>query len=175
SEVMDAVRALESIDLLDRDEVYLALRTVLVTRKEEIPTFDRLFNAFWKYRADEGQGLDGLIQNIEPPKPEDDTIPGSVESHAKKETQVALEGWEEQGEDDGEPLGVPGGGAQGGVMDRDVSTSPAEQLDEVPRVTVLIAKRLARRLSRRRRPVKRGGLVGLRPVGRAAWRGRGGV
>jgi uncharacterized protein len=42
SEVMDAVRALESIDLLDRDEVYLGLRTVLVTRKEEIPIFDRL-------------------------------------------------------------------------------------------------------------------------------------
>src|SRR4029453_799080 len=103
----------------DRDEVYLALRTVLVTRKEEIPTFDRLFNAFWKYRADEGQGLDRLIRNIGTPKHEDDTIPGSVESHAKKETQVALEGWEEQGEDDGGPLEGPGGGAPGGVVDRD--------------------------------------------------------
>ncbi len=162
SEVMDAVRALERIDLLDRDEVYLALRTVLVTRKEEIPIFDRLFETFWKYRADDGQGLEGLIQNIEPPKPEDDTIPGSVESHAKKETQVALEGWEEQGEDDGEPLEVPGVSAQEVLMDQDFSTFPTEQLDEVARVTILIAKRLARRLSRRRRPVKRGGVVDLR-------------
>jgi uncharacterized protein len=162
SEVMDAARALERVDLLDRDEVRRALRTVLVTRREEIPIFDRCFDAFWTYRADEGQGLDGLIQAIEPPKPEDDTIAGSVESHSKKEMQVALEGWEEQGEDDGEPLEVPGVSAQEVLMDQDFSSFPSEQLDEVARVTVLIAKRLARRLSRRRRPVKRGGVVDLR-------------
>ena len=162
SEVMDAVRALEAVDLLDREEVYLALRTVLVTRREEIPIFDRCFEAFWKYRAEEGQGLDGLIQAIDPPKPEDDTIAGSVESHAKQKMEVALEGWEEEGEDDGEPLEVPGVSAQEVLMDQDFSTFPSDQLDEVARVTVLIAKRLARRLSRRRKPVKRGGVVDLR-------------
>jgi uncharacterized protein len=162
SEVMDAVRALEAVDLLDREEVYLALRTVLVTRREEIPVFDRCFEAFWKYRADEGQGLDGLIQAIDPPKPEDDTMAGSVESHGKQKMEVALEGWEEQAEDDGEPLEVPGVSAQEVLMDQDFSTFPSDQLDEVARVTVLIAKRLARRLSRRRKPVKRGGVVDLR-------------
>ena len=162
SEVMDAARALERVDLLDRDEVQRALRTVLVTRREEIPVFDRCFDAFWTYRAEEGQGLDGLIQAIDPPKPEDDTIAGSVESPSKKETQVALEGWEEQGEDDGEPLEVPGVSAQEVLMDQDFASFPSDQLDEVARVTVLIAKRLARRLSRRRRPVKRGGVVDLR-------------
>jgi uncharacterized protein with von Willebrand factor type A (vWA) domain len=162
SEVMDAVRALEAVDLLDRGEVYLALRTVLAKRREEIPIFDRCFESFWKYRAEEGQGLDGLIQAIDPPRPEDDTIPGSVASQAKKQTEVALEGWEEQGEDEGDPLEVPGVSAQEVLMDQDFSSFPADQLDEVARVTVLIAKRLARRLSRRRRPVKRGGVVDLR-------------
>jgi len=162
SEVMDAVRALEVVDLLDRDEVYLALRTVLVTRREELPVFDRCFEAFWKYRAEEGQELAGLIQAIDPPKPEDDTMAGSVESHAKQKMEVALEGWEEQGEDDGEPLEVPGVSAQEVLMDQDFSTFPSDQLDEVARVTVLIAKRLARRLSRRRKPVRRGGVVDLR-------------
>jgi uncharacterized protein len=162
SEAMDAVRALEAVDLLDRAEVYLALRTVLVKRREEIPIFDRCFEAFWTYRAEEGQGLDGLIQAIEPPKPEDDTIPGSVESQSKKQTEVALEGGEAQGEDEGDPLEVPGVSAQEVLMDQDFSTFAADQLDEVARVTVLIAKRLARRLSRRRRPVKRGGMVDLR-------------
>jgi uncharacterized protein with von Willebrand factor type A (vWA) domain len=162
SEVMDAARALEAVDLLDREEVRLALRAVLVTRREEIPVFDRCFDAFWTYRAEEGQGLDGLIQAIEPPRPEDDTMAGSVESHQTKETKVALEGWEEQGEDDGEPLEVPGVSAHEVLMDQDFSSFPSDQLDEVARVTVLIAKRLARRLSRRRRPVKRGGMVDLR-------------
>lgn len=162
SEVLDAVRALEAVDLLDRNEVYLALRAVFVTRREEMPTFDRCFEAFWKFRAAEGQGLDGLIQAIEPPRPEDDGIPGSVDGPGKKQVEIALEGWEEEGNDDGEPLEVPGVSAQEVLMDQDFSSFPADQLDEVARVTVLIAKRLARRMSRRRRPVKRGGVVDLR-------------
>ena len=61
SAVMDAVRALEAVDLMDRGEVYLTLRTVLMSRIEEQPAFDRCFEAFWKFHADEGQGLDGLV------------------------------------------------------------------------------------------------------------------
>ena len=162
SEVLDAVRALDAVDLLDRSEVYLALRAVFVTRREEMPIFDRCFETFWKYRAEEGQGLDGLIQAIEPPRPEDDSIPGSVDGPGKKQVEIALEGWEEEGSDEGDPLEVPGVSAQEVLMDQDFSSFPADQLDEVARVTVLIAKRLARRMSRRRRPVKRGGVVDLR-------------
>ena len=55
------MRALEAVDLMDRDEVYLALRTVLVTRVEELPAFDRCFDAFWTVPGGEGQGLDGLV------------------------------------------------------------------------------------------------------------------
>jgi uncharacterized protein with von Willebrand factor type A (vWA) domain len=40
-ELMDGVRALEAVDLLDRQDVYLALRTTLVARREEFPAFDR--------------------------------------------------------------------------------------------------------------------------------------
>ena len=61
SEVMDAVRALNVIDLLDRGEVYLGLRAVLVARVEEIPIFDRCFDAFWTFHAEDGQGLEGLV------------------------------------------------------------------------------------------------------------------
>ena len=57
SELMDAVRALEVIDLMDRQEVYMALRACLVARVEEIPAFDRCFDAFWTLHAEEGQGL----------------------------------------------------------------------------------------------------------------------
>jgi uncharacterized protein with von Willebrand factor type A (vWA) domain len=52
-------------------------------------------------------------------------------------------------------------------MSQDFSTFSAEQLDEVFRLTVLIAKRLARRISRRRRPVRRKGKVDLRRTLRA--------
>jgi uncharacterized protein len=167
SEVMDAVRALAVIDLMDRDEVHRALRTVLATRVEEFPPFDRCFAAFWKFHAEEGQGLEGLVAAAPGMKPEDQEIQGSVGAAQEKQAKVALEGWEEEAADDGEPLEVPGMSDREALMDQDFSTFPAEDLDEVARLTVLIARRLARRVSRRRRPARRAGVLDFRRTMRA--------
>jgi uncharacterized protein with von Willebrand factor type A (vWA) domain len=161
TELMDGVRALEAVDLLDRQDVYLALRTTLVARHEEFPAFDRCFDAFWRFQAEEGQGLEGLTTPTEPAIPEEHVGDNSPEA-AQKKVSVALEGWEEQGDDDGEPLEVPGVSDKEILMDQDFSAFPAEDLDEVARLTILIAKRLARRISRRKRPTKRGGVIDLR-------------
>jgi len=166
-EVMDAVRALEVVDLMDRHEVYLALRTVLVSRREEQPAFDRCFEAFWTYRADEGQGLDGLITTAPPARADEEHAPDSIESAQEKQAQIALDDWDEGEASEDEPLEVPGRSDREVLMEQDFSTFPAEQLDEVARLTVLIAKRLARRVSRRRKPTRRGGVVDLRRSMRA--------
>jgi uncharacterized protein with von Willebrand factor type A (vWA) domain len=167
SEVMDAVRSLEVIDLLDRSEVYLALRATLVARHEEIPAFDRCFDAFWKFHAEEGQGLEGLLSASQTPKPEEEPEAGPAEGGRKGQASVALESWEEPGGEESEPLEVPGMSGQEVLMEQDFSTFPTEDLDEVARLTVLIAKRLARRISRRRRPTRRGGVIDLRRSMRA--------
>jgi uncharacterized protein len=161
-EMMDGVRALEAVDLLDRRDVYLALRTTLVARHEEFPAFDRCFKAFWRFQAEEGQGLDGLTTPAEAAIPEEHAGNSGAEAAAQKKVWVALEGWEEQAEDDGEPLEVPGVSDKEILMDQDFSAFPVEDLDEVARLTILIAKRLARRISRRKRPTRRGGVVDLR-------------
>ena len=163
SEVMDGLRGLEVVDLADRDDVYLALRTVLVTRKEEMPAFDRCFDQFWRFQAEEGQGLEGLLDATSASRREDDdSAPGSVAAASQRDAALALEAWEDEGSDEGDPLEVPGVSAHEVLVDQDFSTFPADQLDEVARITVMIAKRLARRISRRRRPVRRGGVVDLR-------------
>jgi uncharacterized protein len=161
-EMMDGVRALEAVDLLDRRDVYLALRTTLVARHEEFPAFDRCFEAFWRFQAAEGQGLDGLTTPAEAAIPEEHAGNSAAEAAAQKKVSVALEGWEEQAEDDGEPLEVPGVSDKEILMDQDFSAFPVEDLDEVARLTILIAKRLARRISRRNRPTRHGGVVDLR-------------
>src|SRR5206468_3861743 len=56
---------------------------------------------------------------------------------------------------------------QEALAGRDFSTFTPDQLDEVYRLTVQIARRLARRLSRRRRPVGRRGRIDLRRTLRA--------
>src|SRR5262249_24778004 len=119
AEVMDAVRALEVVDLMDRDELHRALRTVLATRVEEFPAFDRCFDQFWKFQADEGQGLEGLVASTPAATPEDDAVAGSVSPAQEKEAKVALEGWEEEGSDDSEPLEVPGMSDREALMDQD--------------------------------------------------------
>jgi uncharacterized protein with von Willebrand factor type A (vWA) domain len=166
SAIMDAVRALEAVDLMDRAEVYLTLRTVLMSRIEEQPAFDRCFEAFWKFHADDGQGLDGLVAAVQPVRQEDPPEPGTTETAREKQTQLALDDWEGEAADD-ELLEVPGLSDREALMEQDFSTFPAEQLDEVARLTVQIARRLARRVSRRRKPTRRGGAIDLRRSMRA--------
>src|SRR5207245_2569925 len=81
--------------------------------------------------------------------------------------QLALEAWEEDGADEGEPLEVPGVSDRDVLMDQDFSTFPAEDLDEVARLTVLMARRLDRRVRRRRRPTRRAGVMDFRRTMRA--------
>jgi hypothetical protein len=162
-QVTDAVRAFDHLDLGDRGELHLGLRTVFVSRPEDVPTFDRCFEAFWRPQGDGEPALPGLLTM---PRADEAGAGGSVASE-QRET-LALDAWgEDEGEDAGEPLGVPGVSDREALMGQDFSTFAADQLDEVFRLTVQIARRLARRISRRRRPVRRRGRVDLRRTLRA--------
>ena len=165
-EVMDAVRALEHLDLGDREELRLGLQTVFVSRMEEAPVFDRCFEAFWRQAPDGEPVMEGLInvpQGGEPP----DAPPGQMKVASQKREGLALESWMGEDETSGEPLGVPAVSDREALMTQDFSTFTAEQLEEVARLTIQIARRLAKRISRRRRPAKRRGVVDLRRTLRA--------
>lgn len=43
----DALRALDAVDLTSRDDVYFSLRQTLVSRRDELATFDRAFEAWF--------------------------------------------------------------------------------------------------------------------------------
>jgi hypothetical protein len=167
AEVSDAVRALDCLDILDRREVYLGLKSVLVSRIEEEPVFTRCFEAFWTLRSGDTRGFEGLL--ADPGSRRDDReVPGALTVSGQKREGVGLEAWgAEQEEHDTEPLGVPAMGDREQLMDQDFSSFPADQLDEVARVTAQIARRLASRLSRRRRPTRRRGVADLRRTVRA--------
>ena len=165
-EVTDAVRALEHLDLADREELRLGLRTVFVSRVEETPVFDRCFDAFWQRPAEGEPVMQGLInvpQAGEAPEPP----PGTMKVASQKREGLALESWMAEDETSGEPLGVPAVSDREALVTQDFSTFTAEQLEEVARLTIQIARRLAKRISRRRRPAKRRGVVDLRRTLRA--------
>ena len=148
----DAVRALDHLDIGDRGELYLGLKTIFVARPEETGAFDRCFEAFWR-RTPDGEGIPGLLQI---PSGETGESDATLKSSGQKRESLALDTWgtdEDEAEDAGEPLSV--------------ATFGAEQLDEILRLTLKLARRLAHRITRRRRPVRRRGRVDLRRTLRA--------
>jgi uncharacterized protein with von Willebrand factor type A (vWA) domain len=50
--MLDVVAALEHIDLSARDDVFHAIRALLVHRHDQMSTFDRAFAAFWREHVD---------------------------------------------------------------------------------------------------------------------------
>ena len=162
-QVMDGTRALDHLDLADRNDVYLGLRTVFVARPEDYPAYERCFEAFWRAGGDE-TGEPGSIVALGPEAGDDSA--GLERKSAQRET-TALDAWGADADDSGEPLAVPGVSDREAMMTQDFSTFTADQLEEVFRLTVQIARRLARRLTRRRRPVRRRGRVDLRRTLRA--------
>ena len=164
-QTLETVRALDHLDLGDRQEIYLGLRALFVTRPEERPIFDRCFESFWRTQVEP----DPLGQALAGPEIPEDMADAPIDSQGARRERLALEGWgaEEEEEEGGDPLSVPAASEQEALAARDFSTFSAEQLEEVLRLTVQIARRLARRVSRRRRPVRRRGRVDLRRTLRA--------
>jgi hypothetical protein len=165
-EVTDAVRALDQLDVADRDDLFLGLRTVFVSRVEELPVFERCFDAFWRSAPEGDPVLEGLVA---PPEVAGSEPPGLPKVAGQARQGVSLEGWrgEDESADGTEPLGVPSVSDREALMGQDFSTFGADQLEEIARLTVQIARRLARRVSRRRRPSRRRGPVDLRRTLRA--------
>jgi uncharacterized protein with von Willebrand factor type A (vWA) domain len=164
-QVLDAVRALDHLDIADRSELYLGLRAVFVSRPEEQPTFDRIFDAFWRAGAQADPGIPGLVT----PSLAASDESGLTAAAGQKREALALDTWgdDDEGGESDEPLGVPAVSDRESMVGQDFATFAPDQLDEVLRLTIMIARRLARRISRRRRPVRRRGRVDLRRTLRA--------
>src|SRR3981189_3534115 len=99
SEVIDAIRTADAVDLSDRQEFKTALRSVLTARPEDIPLHDATFDEFWRSRLpermEEQTGEDGVAGDDQDAQGDDLPQP-----------QVA-EGDEAEADDDEEGLDMP--------------------------------------------------------------------
>jgi uncharacterized protein with von Willebrand factor type A (vWA) domain len=64
--IADALRGLDSVDLRRRDDVYWTLRQTLVSRREDLETFDRAFLAWFLRVADPRPLRELPVQRAEP-------------------------------------------------------------------------------------------------------------
>jgi uncharacterized protein with von Willebrand factor type A (vWA) domain len=164
-DAVEAVRALERLDLSDRREVYVGLRAVVVRRVEDYPLYDELFELLWRPPIVPAAGGPRSIPGGTPLEREGEPATGR-----RSAAVLALERWLPAGERPTEPVGVPAFGAEPALARKDFATFTGSELEEVSRVAALLARRLARRPGRRWRPVPRGSRVHPRRTLRRAMR-----
>ena len=153
SESADAVQALGLVDIMDRAQVYWALRAVLVSRVDEVAPFDNCFHSFWTFRQPQPDAqplyrgrpqVGGLRQFRRPTGIEvADGEPGQAEPSA---VQIVRTG--------ASPVELVGG--------RDLTILRGNDLEEVFQIARRITRALPSRPGRRRRRHRRKGVPDLR-------------
>ena len=147
-EAADALRALAAVDVSNRRECYLALRTVLTSRYEDLAVFDDVFREFWNPPAPQPSSAD---------QPEPDLPALASDGQTPSLLSWLDEALQSQGEES-----IPAYSPVELLTQKDFSTFTGNELDEVSRLVVAIARRVATRLSRRVRAVRRGHALDLR-------------
>jgi uncharacterized protein with von Willebrand factor type A (vWA) domain len=157
-EIGDALRALDAVDVADREQVRLALRTVFASALGELAVFDEEFSRFWSEPVVSDAPADAQPDEDEGEDPEGD---GPQSGEERSELSVAEWSGEEEAAPD-EEQSVPAYSPSELHARKDFSAFSADDLDAISELILLIARRIATRLSRRMRSAKHGTLVDLR-------------
>ena len=126
------------------------MRSILTTSVDDFPIFEELFETFWTSSPRKLVERESHFQQtVRPPR----SPKGSRSSSNIGPAHVRA---------DAQPVKVPGAGDTESGADKDFSAFSNEELEEISRLARRIVKRLAKKPSRRWRPVSRGHRVNLR-------------
>jgi len=163
---MDALRALDAIDLLEEEDFYWSLHTTLAKSTQEQEIFDEHFRRFW-YIWDNADQLSF--------RDEEETEAPSViiDDRPRKQKHLTINDWLNNADQASEEQEAAGYSPFEVVTERDFSDFLAQDLDEVARLINEIGKSLAVRFSRRTKASRQRGSLDLRRTMRSSLR-RGG-
>jgi uncharacterized protein with von Willebrand factor type A (vWA) domain len=152
SQVVDASRSLEFVNLESRSDFQAALRSNLVFGKEDLPLFDRVFDCFWRrqLQPDSPESLAGEEEGQAVPGSELEEMSGNVEEiFAEDQAQE-----EEDGRFDSSPF--PTYSALETLARKDFSEMGIEESRAMARALLLIASKIATQVSRRKKSGAKG-------------------
>ena len=154
SEAASAVNAIGHVDMMDYGRVYWTLRSILVSRQEEIAIFDQLFERLWNF---EPQPTRPFME------PSDDPRGGPREFRRRPSAALMPDS-----DDDSENTLVEivrfGASAMETSKDTDLTVLRADELAELSKIAARMIRALASRPGRRRKRHKHKGTVDLRGV-----------
>jgi uncharacterized protein with von Willebrand factor type A (vWA) domain len=152
SQVMDSSRCLEFVDIARRADFYTALRCNLISDKEEIAVFDRVFNFFWRVH-----GPKGSMMELGPSSPSEEKVGGSDETAGGlEEVVVQASSQETKLNEDEDPFPVPTYSPHEILSKKDFSEMGVEESRAISRAILLIASKIATQVSRRKKRAVKG-------------------
>jgi len=157
SQVLDTSRAVELVDIAEKNDFRAVLRANLVLQKEDFPAFDMLFDYFWRELSYERVPMETLeIQGTpnETQAPEGGDEEGGLDEAAVEsipKENVPLENLDE--------FSVPTYSPQELMNRKDFSEMSNEESRAIARAILMIATKIATQISRRKKIGRKGNAV----------------
>jgi len=159
-QAMDFVRAIEHIDISRREEFREAARACLVTHKDDLPVFDRLFDLYWRAKPEYTDGLlqqpdrDDLVELAPEEGEEAEETEGSSIEGARGRRLDAIEAIEEAEEGEGsetESLADAFSYSPAEILrEKDFADFTEDELAQIRRFMQQLTWQIGRRRSRRK-------------------------
>jgi uncharacterized protein with von Willebrand factor type A (vWA) domain len=154
SQVIDAARATELVDLSARRDFRALLRANLVSQKEDFPAFDMAFDCFWREQTYERVPMETL--DIEGTPTENNAQEGGDEEGGVEEVIAESLAKESLPLEDLDEFAVPTFSPQEQLNRKDFSEMGVEESRAIARAILLIATKIATQISRRKKLGRRG-------------------
>ena len=151
-ETSDAIRAVSLVDLMTEGRVYWTLRSLLVSRQEQLSTFDSLFTRFWNFQP---------LPRFQPPENPSSKF-GETRTPGRMPRALALPGDDPESKDSLIQLVRTGASGRHVTSETDLSALDRQDMSELSRIAARMVRALASRPGRRRKRHRRKGTPDLR-------------
>jgi uncharacterized protein len=159
SQVIDASRSLELVDIAEKADFRALLRSNLISQKEDFSVFDMVFDCFWREQSYERIPMETL--DIQGTPTESKTQEGGDEEGLEDAVSEIIAN-ESVPLEDLEEISVPTYSPQEQLNRKDFSEMGVEESRAIARAILLIATKIATQISRRKKRARRGNVVDLR-------------
>ena len=151
-ETADVMRALSAVDMMDRGRVYWSLRALLLSRRDEIPIYDSLFERFWNF--------DELP--LRPRIESDDDLVGGAREFRRTPSVAIMPQEDDSAQNTLVQMLRAGASSRATATPPDLSVLRADELSELSSIAARMIRAMATRPGRRRKRHRRKGSPDLR-------------
>ena len=156
SQVMDASRAVEFVDLADKEDFRALLRSNLIAQKEDFPVFDMLFDCFWREQSYERVPMETMeVQGT----PVESGANEGGDEEGLEEVAAETAATENNPLENLEEFSIPTYSPQELLNRKDFSEMGVEESRAIARAILLIATKIATQISRRKKLGRKGTVV----------------